>query len=112
MPRLHWFWRVAIAITAGCCYGGLSVTAFASVHKEVLRAITKHVLTTQPYSEVIGVPVAFFLPAILVAFLVFGALTRHAGPQRPGANETRCRKCGYILRGITEPRCPECGERI
>ncbi len=26
--------------------------------------------------------------------------------------ETRCRKCGYILRGITEPRCPECGERI
>ena len=27
-------------------------------------------------------------------------------------NETRCRQCGYILRGITEPRCPECGERI
>jgi rubrerythrin len=26
--------------------------------------------------------------------------------------ETRCRKCGYILRGITEPRCPECGEPI
>jgi hypothetical protein len=25
---------------------------------------------------------------------------------------TRCRKCGYILRGISEPRCPECGERI
>jgi len=29
-----------------------------------------------------------------------------------GDGETRCRKCGYILRGITEPRCPECGERI
>jgi len=26
--------------------------------------------------------------------------------------ETRCRKCGCILRGIAEPRCPECGERI
>ena len=26
--------------------------------------------------------------------------------------ETRCRKCGYILKGITEPRCSECGERI
>ena len=26
--------------------------------------------------------------------------------------ETRCRKCAYILRGITEPRCPECGEGI
>ena len=22
-------------------------------------------------------------------------------------SKTRCRKCGYILRGITEPRCPE-----
>ncbi len=26
--------------------------------------------------------------------------------------ETRCRKCAYILRGLTEPRCPECGEKI
>lgn len=24
----------------------------------------------------------------------------------------RCLKCGYILKGLTEPRCPECGERI
>lgn len=27
-------------------------------------------------------------------------------------NETRCRKCGYILRGISELRCSECGEVI
>lgn len=26
--------------------------------------------------------------------------------------ELRCRQCGYILRGLSEPRCPECGERI
>ena len=32
--------------------------------------------------------------------------------ERRGDNETRCRKCGYILRGLSEPRCPECGERI
>jgi len=31
---------------------------------------------------------------------------------RRGDYETRCRRCGYILRGITEPRCPECEERI
>ena len=26
--------------------------------------------------------------------------------------ELRCRKCRYILRGLSEPRCPECGEPI
>jgi len=25
------------------------------------------------------------------------------------ANPTRCSKCGYDLRGLSEPRCPECG---
>ncbi len=29
-----------------------------------------------------------------------------------GDGETRCRKCKYILRGLSEPRCSECGERI
>lgn len=23
--------------------------------------------------------------------------------------QPRCRKCRYVLRGLTEPRCPECG---
>ena len=31
---------------------------------------------------------------------------------RRGDRETRCRKCDHILRGLSEPRCPECGERI
>ena len=25
---------------------------------------------------------------------------------------TRCGTCGYILRGLTKPRCPECGTNI
>ncbi len=29
-----------------------------------------------------------------------------------GDGETRCRKCNHILRGLSEPRCPECGEPI
>lgn len=24
----------------------------------------------------------------------------------------RCLKCGYILKGLSEPRCPECGQAI
>lgn len=26
--------------------------------------------------------------------------------------ETRCRRCEHVLRGLTAPRCPECGEAI
>ena len=58
-----------------------------------------------PLMELASV-VGFALPAVIVAVLVYALL-----PGRRGT-ETRCRKCGYILRGLTEPRCPECGERI
>jgi hypothetical protein len=29
-----------------------------------------------------------------------------------GEFECRCRRCGHILRGLSQPRCPECGEGI
>jgi hypothetical protein len=51
------------------------------------------------------------LPSLLAAvgaYAVLASLTR----RRTRANDTLCRKCGYILRGISEPRWPECGERI
>jgi len=53
--------------------------------------------------------VAFMLYAFFPVFLslsTYDFLTPHE------SKETRCRKCGYILKGITEPRCSECGERI
>lgn len=52
---------------------------------------------------------------VLFTLAIAGYLAEHARTtraDREAARETRCRKCGYILRGITEPRCPECGERI
>jgi hypothetical protein len=55
----------------------------------------------------VQVPMAITLSAAACLGWVLLYLT-----QRRGDNETRCRKCGYILRGISEPRCPECGERI
>jgi len=33
-------------------------------------------------------------------------------PREKKDGYTRCGKCGYILKGLTEPRCSECGERI
>ena len=50
------------------------------------------------------------LQMALFGIMVYGLLTAWAAGK--GDQETRCRKCQYILKGITEPRCPECGERI
>ncbi len=48
---------------------------------------------------------------IVLACVVAGVLIRALVKPRRDA-ETRCRKCGYILRGLVEPRCSECGEAI
>jgi hypothetical protein len=41
-------------------------------------------------------------------FLIYRGLKRRSRFD----GETRCRKCAHILRGLSEPRCPECGEWI
>lgn len=46
------------------------------------------------------------LVVTLIAFRAY-LLRRSAG-----IRYTRCGVCGYILKGLTEPRCPECGERF
>jgi len=52
----------------------------------------------------------WIVPTIIVGVLAFAVITYYL--KSPTSRETLCRKCGHILRGITEPRCPECGERI
>lgn len=47
-----------------------------------------------------------------IGIAVYAWATREWSSPPPIEPETRCRNCGYILRGITEPRCPECGEVI
>jgi rubrerythrin len=50
---------------------------------------------------------------LLIALITYGLLTRYYHPRRNFLDdETRCRKCGYILKGIKEPICSECGEKI
>ncbi len=49
-----------------------------------------------------------FLAAPIIATVLAHVLT----PREKKDGHTRCGKCGYILKGLTEPRCSECGERI
>lgn len=47
----------------------------------------------------------YSIPASLAGLFTYRKLQQNA-------SETRCRRCGYILRGLDVPRCSECGERI
>jgi hypothetical protein len=48
------------------------------------------------------------LPGLFAGIGVFQWL---AGRQpRPADEHARCGNCGYILTGLVEPRCPECGK--
>lgn len=59
----------------------------------------------------LGYTLGTVFPASLLAVLTYAALTRRLGhPVFDGY--ARCRRCNYILRGLSKPRCTECGERI
>jgi hypothetical protein len=52
------------------------------------------------------------VPSLLVALFIYHGLTWGYGGERAKEVHTRCRKCGYILKGLKLPRCSECGEAI
>ena len=70
-------------------------------------------MTYAPFSKGWYVtPVVFFPSIFLTGPIVATVLANMLTPKERLDGETRCRKCGYILKGLTEPRCSECGERI
>ena len=62
---------------------------------------------SQPIAEVVLVSV-LCVPGMVAALYAFHRVSRR--PTFDG--ETRCRNCGYVLRGLVRPMCPECGEAI
>ena len=104
-PRLHWFWRGAIAVAVGAVVGLVMYLAIMAQFRSLVMGML------QVAGEAATLLLLFFAPASLGGVVAYGLITRYCGPERQD-NETRCRKCGYILRGIPEPRCSECGERI
>jgi hypothetical protein len=96
---MHWFWRALIAVAAG--------------------AVGDLLLIEGVFAHIGGFPVADIwigeIPLVLIQIApvcAYGLVTCYFPPKRDYERETLCRKCGYILRGIPEPRCSECGERI
>jgi hypothetical protein len=111
MPRLHWFWRGAIAVVLGTATARLLLIPMEVLGREVARRLISGRLIDSGIAYRIEEDVIFFLPGAIMAVVAYGILTVLFRRTACDA-ETRCRQCSYILRGITEPRCPECGERI
>ena len=101
---MHWFWRATIA-TATAAVVCLALAYVAEYHAETFIALATVVGKQGALS------LFFDVPSALVALGVeawLGSRFSHGDSRE----EIRCRRCNYILRGITEPRCPECGERV
>ncbi|MHC4445183.1 MAG: hypothetical protein ACYTF1_05510 [Planctomycetota bacterium] len=100
---MHWFWRAMIAVTASF----VSLCAL----KLVAHLLNSKIAITTNTVEAIGISV--YILYSIIGISIYGILTHYLHPQRNFLDrETPCRMCGYILRGITVPRCPECGENI
>jgi hypothetical protein len=48
--------------------------------------------------------------AIVILSLLGGGAVAYRFLRFPSRDEPVCQRCGYSLRGLREPRCPECGE--
>jgi hypothetical protein len=97
--RLHWFWRVTIALIAGLLAVPVATLPLVRMRYPILYLA-------------VGLPLlcAWWLTvATTVALGVNWLLARHMSSDRLSAGEPRCTQCGYNVTGNTSGRCPECG---
>jgi hypothetical protein len=99
---MHWFWRATIAVA-------ISLLTFLGLRYLIFDLYFTY--ATPNAAEYKAITISTDVLYAVVVLSVCRILTYRYGPKHIDS-ETRCRKCGYILRGISEPRCPECGERI
>ncbi len=104
---------------------GFSLVGFSVAHRWLRGAIALGYLATywltfalldallptgEPRSAVHWYGVIYGPQFAPVAFVITLTLGLIFVPQHPKPGH--CRKCGYNLRGLPEPRCPECGTRF
>ena len=112
--RLHWFWRGAFAamVGAACLVVLASVTDYrARMAWGLNQTILPPRALIGSWEEAVIVFLGLGIGPVAVGLVVFSWLT--ACYARIGTDgEPHCRKCHHILRGLSEPRCLECGEPI
>ncbi len=87
---------------------GLYDAEWVTVPATPSRRIRPNLSPTQRYITEGTIYTVMIAPAFVLAIFIYDRLTFRYSRER----ELRCLQCGHILRGLTAPRCPECGERI
>ncbi len=102
-PRMKWYWRVLISVGSGALITILSYLIYGRQIDAVLYG--RAAQFGWAMSIVINM-VAYGIFSGGVVLAVYHRLTEPRWVQ----GQTFCGRCGYILKGLTEPRCSECGK--
>jgi hypothetical protein len=113
--RLHRFWRGMIALAVGMVLIVLIGDDWIPGYGKILELVRHPIDVLSSWvhipSLLVWIDLMWVAPSMLLTLVTWVLLSRlQAGMQADG--ETHCRKCNHILRGLSEPRCPECGEAI
>ena len=94
-----------MTLVVGAAISADTVTAF--VQEPLARTIPRAV-PDAAYSLIVEAAALAVraIPGILAAVMALVLI------RRPGDGITRCGCCGHVLRGLSEPRCPECGHSL
>ena len=111
---MPWFWRSMIAVLVGII--SMAGIAVVVIFVDRQNVFFKYIPIKQYMPSIFGMYLHWWMIYIfggyvipqIIGLCIYSLLTRRYYM----IGETRCRKCGHILRGITKPRCSECGERI
>ena len=108
--------RIALAVTLAAIFGALVKhvlwTPWDALHSLVYNELTLWGLdpTNRLFVPLLQLITALAWPfSTLIALGVYSFMLFRR--RRPDGN-TYCGSCGYILKGLTEPRCSECGTPI
>ena len=89
---MHWFPQAVIAAFLSWLAGAIIFAGSLALYFWVLRT----------FGEWSTIVMGSLITSLAMVALIVLWRRRHL----------HCRKCVHILRGISEPRCPECGEKI
>jgi hypothetical protein len=115
---MRWYWAAGCSLLVFYVSGALLLflTFGIPVYRDggPLAGVVNAVAET--LARVMGEGLAILCLVLLIGtaaaaptLFVYGYLRKAADR---GDGHLHCLKCGYILKGLSEPRCPECGERI